>query len=186
MACSQSPFLLTFAVWTPAISLSCCWCILGLSIAVKEEHVPTQGVFLMFIEPFVKCNSWRKQCGSDFSINYMSKTHSSSCNTWGWMSWNAGTPRMMKIQNWAVFLHSVLAQPAAGCIRAVILEWGLCWAVVEAREKAGFKYTSLSKNSVQAPLERKEDYILCLWDFTETAEQARNPSPRLNEECTEP
>lgn len=119
---------------------------MGLLIAVEEEHVPAKGVFHVFIEPFVKRDSWRKQCCSDFSINCMSKTHSSSRNTWGWMSWNTGTPSTVKIQSWTVILHPVLAQPAAGCIRAVILERGRCCAVVEARKRAGFKYTSLSKN----------------------------------------
>jgi len=85
-----------------------------------------------------------------------------------------------------MFLPSVMAQPAAGCIRAVSLEWGLCWALVGARKRAGFKTTSLSKNSVHAPLERKEDCVLCLWDSAETVEQASNPSPRANEKCAEP
>lgn len=43
---------------------------------------------------------------------------------------------------------------------ALILEWGPCWAVAEARRRARFKYASHSKTSVPAPLEGQEDCVL--------------------------
>lgn len=52
VASSQSPFLLTLAVYISAISLLCSWCIIELFIAVKEEHVTTKGVVLASREPF--------------------------------------------------------------------------------------------------------------------------------------
>lgn len=54
-----------------------------------------------------------------------------------------------------------LSSGFAPCVgSALILEWGPCWALTEARKRAGFKYASHSKTSVPAPLEGKEDCVL--------------------------